>query len=77
MEEQAAEAQIPALDGYIGVLPGHAALISELKPVLSYHVGCQEKALAVYAGASRCRAIVFASWRMRRNIAKRDRSGEG
>lgn len=35
--EQATEAQIPASDGYIGVLPGHAALLSTLGAgVLSY-----------------------------------------
>ena len=28
--EQAIRAQIPAKDGYIGVLPGHAALLSEM-----------------------------------------------
>jgi F-type H+-transporting ATPase subunit epsilon len=52
VEEQATEAQIPALDGYIGVLPGHAPLISVLKPggVLSYNAGGQEKVLAVYGG---------------------------
>jgi F-type H+-transporting ATPase subunit epsilon len=35
--EEATEAQIPAKDGYIGVLPGHAALLSSLGVgVLSY-----------------------------------------
>ena len=52
VEEQVTDAQIPALDGFIGVLPGHAPLISELKPggVLSYHSGGQEKTIAVYGG---------------------------
>ena len=52
VEEQVTEAQIPARDGYIGVLPGHAPLLSELKPggVLSYKAGGQEKVLAVYGG---------------------------
>src|SRR5665213_3546974 len=52
VEEQATEAQIPALDGYIGVLPGHAPLLSELKPggVLTYHSGGEEKVIAVYGG---------------------------
>ena len=51
-EEPITEAQIPALDGYIGVLPGHAPLISELMPggVLTYHTGSVEKVLAVYGG---------------------------
>jgi F-type H+-transporting ATPase subunit epsilon len=35
--DQAQEAQIPALDGYIGVLPDHAALLSSLGAgVLTY-----------------------------------------
>ena len=40
------------MDGYIGVLPGHAPLLSELKPggVLSYNANGQEKVLAVYGG---------------------------
>jgi F-type H+-transporting ATPase subunit epsilon len=52
VDEQVSEAQIPALDGYIGVLPGHAALLSALKPggVLTYIVGGQAKKLAVYGG---------------------------
>jgi F-type H+-transporting ATPase subunit epsilon len=54
VEEQVTDVQIPALDGFIGVLPGHAPLISELKPggVLSYHLsaGGGEKFLAVYGG---------------------------
>ena len=53
VEEQVADVQVPALDGFIGVLPGHARLLSALKPggVLSYHVaGGQEKVLAVYGG---------------------------
>jgi F-type H+-transporting ATPase subunit epsilon len=53
VEEQVTEAQIPALDGYIGVLPGHAPLVSELKPggVLTYRAGGgAEKVLAIYGG---------------------------
>ncbi len=52
VEEQATEAQIPALDGYIGVLPGAAPLLSELKPggVMTYQAGGQKKVLAVYGG---------------------------
>lgn len=52
VDEQVTEVQVPALDGYIGVLPGHAPLLSELKPggVLTYVAGGQTKALAVYGG---------------------------
>ena len=34
--EQAAEAQIPAANGYVGVLPGHAALLAELAQVCAF-----------------------------------------
>lgn len=45
------EAQIPCLDGYVGLLPGHAALISELRPgVLTYRTAAETKVLAVYGG---------------------------
>lgn len=56
VEEQVEEVQIPGLDGYMGVLPGHAPLLSELMPggVLTYRVaagaGSIEKVLAVYGG---------------------------
>jgi F-type H+-transporting ATPase subunit epsilon len=30
VRERASEAQIPAANGYVGILPGHAALLSEL-----------------------------------------------
>jgi F-type H+-transporting ATPase subunit epsilon len=52
VEEQVTDVQVPALDGFIGVLPGHAKLLSVLKPggLLSYHVGGQEKSLVVYGG---------------------------
>src|SRR5438874_12164403 len=52
IEEQVEEVQIPALDGYIGVLPGHAPLLSELMPggVLTYRAGSGEQILAVYGG---------------------------
>jgi F-type H+-transporting ATPase subunit epsilon len=53
VEEQVTEVQVPARDGYIGVLPGHAPLLSELKPggVLTYNTASgQAKTLAVYGG---------------------------
>jgi F-type H+-transporting ATPase subunit epsilon len=52
VDEQVTEAQIPAKDGFIGVLPGHAPLMSELKAggVLSYHAGGKQKVLAVFGG---------------------------
>lgn len=51
VEVEALDAQIPCLDGYIGVLPGHAALLSEMKPgVLTYRTRTETKVLAVYGG---------------------------
>jgi F-type H+-transporting ATPase subunit epsilon len=52
VEEQVTDVQIPALDGFIGVLPGAAPLLSELKPggVVSYHAAGKEKLFAVYGG---------------------------
>jgi F-type H+-transporting ATPase subunit epsilon len=45
------EAQIPCLDGFIGVLPGHSALLSELRPgVLTYRTRSETKVLAIYGG---------------------------
>jgi F-type H+-transporting ATPase subunit epsilon len=52
VETQVSEAQIPALDGYIGVLPGHAPLLSELKAggVLTYNADGGKKVVAVFGG---------------------------
>ena len=52
VEEQVTEIQIPASDGFLGVLPGHAPLLSGLMPVgvMTYRAGGQEKVLAVYGG---------------------------
>jgi F-type H+-transporting ATPase subunit epsilon len=52
VDEDVDEVQIPGLDGYMGILPGHAPLLSELKPggVLSYKSAGGEKVLAVFGG---------------------------
>jgi F-type H+-transporting ATPase subunit epsilon len=52
VEQEVDEVQVPALNGYIGVLPGHAPLLSELMAggVLTYREGSGEKVLAVYGG---------------------------
>jgi F-type H+-transporting ATPase subunit epsilon len=51
-EMQVTEVQIPARDGYIGVLPGHAPLLSELKAggVLTYTANGTTKVVAIYGG---------------------------
>src|SRR2546425_6961779 len=52
VRERATEAQIPAKDGFIGVLPGHAALLSELAIAgyLSYVSDGRTKYLSIHGG---------------------------
>ena len=52
VDEQVDEVQVPGLDGYMGILPGHSPLLSELMPggVLLYRTGTVENVLAVYGG---------------------------
>ncbi len=51
VDEDAATAEIPGSSGYMGILPGHAALMSILAPgVLTYTAGGQTHVLAVDSG---------------------------
>lgn len=51
VREQVTEAQIPAANGFIGVLPGHAPLLSELGiGELSYMVGNEKHTMAIAGG---------------------------
>ena len=51
LKEQVTEAQIPGEDGYMGILPGHAPLVSRLKPgILSYNLNGKEEAVAIAGG---------------------------
>jgi len=49
--EQVSDAQIPALKGYLGVLPGHAPLLGELGiGELTYTAEGRRRSLAVHGG---------------------------
>jgi F-type H+-transporting ATPase subunit epsilon len=51
VDEAVARVEIPGKDGYLGILPGHAALLGELGAgVLSYSSDSQEKFLAIDGG---------------------------
>jgi F-type H+-transporting ATPase subunit epsilon len=48
---QVDEVQIPAKDGYLGILPGHAPLLAELSTgFLWYHSGGRRRYLAIHGG---------------------------
>jgi F-type H+-transporting ATPase subunit epsilon len=51
MKEAVDSAQIPAKEGYLGILPGHAALAGELGAgVLTYASGGRKRSMAVAGG---------------------------
>lgn len=51
LKEQVTEAQIPGEDGYFGILPGHASMVSRLRPgILSYNLNGKEEAVAIQGG---------------------------
>ena len=51
VKEQVTEAQIPALNGFLGVLPEHAPLLSELgSGLLTYSIGGKSRSVVVSGG---------------------------
>ena len=51
VDEQVTQAEIPGREGYLGILPGHAPLLSALKPgVLTYSAGAGERVLVIDGG---------------------------
>jgi len=51
VKEQVNEIQIPAKNGYLGILPGHAALLSQLGTgFLSYTAGNRKRYLSLHGG---------------------------
>ena len=51
VHEQVAEVQIPGRDGYLGILPGHAPLLSELATgFMHYTVNGRRWYLAIHGG---------------------------
>ncbi|HUE02874.1 MAG TPA: F0F1 ATP synthase subunit epsilon [Bryobacteraceae bacterium] len=51
VHQQVADVQLPGKDGYLGILPGHAALLGQLGTgALSYTAGGQAHYLAVDGG---------------------------
>jgi F-type H+-transporting ATPase subunit epsilon len=51
VDEQVAEVTLPGKDGYMGILPGHAALLSELGiGFLTFNMSGRRRQLAVHGG---------------------------
>jgi F-type H+-transporting ATPase subunit epsilon len=51
-EAEVDRVEVPGLDGELGILPGHAELISQLKPagLLTYYIGDEKGKMAISNG---------------------------
>jgi F-type H+-transporting ATPase subunit epsilon len=51
VDEQVSEAELPGRNGYMGILPGHAPLLSALAPgILTYGSGGNRQAMVIDGG---------------------------
>lgn len=51
VDEQVSEAELPGRNGYMGILPGHAPLLSALAPgILTYGSGGSRQAIVIDGG---------------------------
>jgi F-type H+-transporting ATPase subunit epsilon len=51
VSEQVSEVQVPGKEGYMGILPGHAALLSELgEGALTFTVAARKRTVTIHGG---------------------------
>ena len=50
VDEKVSQVEVPGKDGYMGILPGHAALISELKEGTLKYTGSKSGELKISGG---------------------------
>jgi F-type H+-transporting ATPase subunit epsilon len=69
VSEEVTEVQLPGLNGYMGILPGHAALLSQLGTgTLSYVVGGRRRYLCLQGGLAE---VLPGNVRVLANLAER------
>ncbi len=69
VREEVTEVQLPGLNGYMGILPGHAALLSQLGTgTLSYVVGGRRRYLCLQGGLAE---VLPNNVRVLANVAER------
>ncbi len=69
VREEVTEVQLPGANGYMGILPGHAALLSQLGTgTLSYLVGGRRRSLSIQGGLAE---VLPGNVRVLANLAER------